>query len=442
MGTMIASILARVRARSAARRGAGVLIATLVFGVPGASALIARVGTRTVGYQPIPAAATGGRSASRAEAKTGKGGSPDSMQPLEYHGGPVMPSNTNYTLYWRPSGAPAFPAGYQAGLNRYFEDLAHDSGGVQNTDSILAQYKDAGGEYAAYDSYFGGELLDTDPYPANGCAAAPVCLTDEQLRAEITRYVAEHGLPADLGHEYFLLTPAAVESCLEAAARKCSVGAKHAVYCSYHGFIPVAGGVVLYTDNPFIDETGCDPGEQHPNGNASDATIGGGLAHEHSETVTDPELNAWYDAKGEEVADKCATGKEASEFGEALGLAPDGAKYNQVIDGDLYYYQQMWSNEAGACLQRAAPPPPAVTKLSPKKGPSAGGTSVTVTGTELSGATAVKFGSLSATSFHVESPTRISAVSPAQPDGTVQLSVSTPSGTSALTKKDDFKYTK
>jgi hypothetical protein len=369
------------------------------------------------------------------------GGSKDPM-PLEYHGGPVMTSNTNYALYWDPLGAPSYPAGYQAGLNRYFEDLAADSGGIQNTDSVLTQYDDSAGEHANYDSHFGGELLDTDPYPANGCSAAPICLTDEQLRAEITRYVGEHDLPTDLSHEYFLLTPAAVESCLEAKSRKCSVGATHAVYCSYHGDIPVAGGVIVYANDPFIDETGCDTGEQHPNDNASDATIGGGLAHEHSESVTDPELNAWYDAKGEEVADKCATGKEATEFGEALGLAPDRARYNEVIDGDLYYYQQMWSNETGSCLQRSAPPAPTVKKLSPRKGPAAGHTTVTVTGAGFSTATEVRFGSVEAISFEVESPSEIVAVSPPQPDGTVDLTVTASAGTSAVTKKDHYKYSK
>ncbi len=191
---------ARIAARSIARVGGPVLLAMLAFGVPGASALVARVGTATLSYQPIHRAAPPGRVQTGGRAGEGKGDS-KKLLPLEYHGGPVMSSNSNYTLYWDPAGAPAYPVGYQAGLNRYFEDLAADSGGVQNTDSVLAQYKDGAGEYANYDSHFAGELLDTDPYPANGCSAAPICLTDAQLRAEITRYVAEHGLPADLSHE-------------------------------------------------------------------------------------------------------------------------------------------------------------------------------------------------------------------------------------------------
>jgi plastocyanin len=83
-----------------------------------------------------------------------------------------------------------------------------------------------------------------------------------------------------------------------------------------------------------------------------------------------------------------------------------------------------------------------VTKLSPKKGPASGGTSVTITGTGFTGATAVKFGATQATSFKVNSPTSVTAVSPAGTPGAVDVRVTTPSGTSAITKKDHFRYKK
>jgi hypothetical protein len=355
-----------------------------------------------------------------------------------------MPSNTNYPLYWDPSGASAYPSGYESGLDRYFEALAHDSGGDQNTDSVLVQYGDKADEFAEYDSHFGGALIDTDPYPPSGCSAATVCLTDEQLRVELERYIEAHKLPTDLQHEYFVLTPPGVESCFEAAGHECSAGTKHAAYCAYHGFISVATGVIVYANDPYVDGLGCDTGEEHPNDNASDATIGGGLAHEHSESVTDPELDAWFDSKGDEVADKCRTFKEATEFGEPLGKAPDGSNYNQVIDGDLYWYQQMWSNLAGACEQRSAvlTPPPTVTHVTPKKGATGGGTSVTITGTNFSSPATVKFGATAALEVTVTSSTSIAAVSPPGAVGTVDITVATSAGTSAITNKDHFKYKK
>jgi hypothetical protein len=77
-----------------------------------------------------------------------------------------MASNTNYTFYWDPSGGAAYPVGYEFGLNRYFEDLAHDSGGLMNTDSVPTQYGDGAGEFANYKSLFGDALIDTNLYPS------------------------------------------------------------------------------------------------------------------------------------------------------------------------------------------------------------------------------------------------------------------------------------
>jgi hypothetical protein len=80
-----------------------------------------------------------------------------------------------------------------------------------------------------------------------------------------------------------------------------------------------------------------------------------------------------------------------------------------------------------------------VTKIEPNNGPLAGGTSVTITGTNFTGATAVKFGATNATSFTVNSATSITAVSPAG-TGTVDVTVTTSEGTSAAGSADRFTY--
>jgi hypothetical protein len=85
--------------------------------------------------------------------------------------------------------------------------------------------------------------------------------------------------------------------------------------------------------------------------------------------------------------------------------------------------------------------PPTVTKVSPTKGPVSGGTTVTVTGTNFTGATAVKFGSTSARSFTVKSATSITAVSPTKVAGTEDVTVTAPIGTSLLSAKDHFQFT-
>ncbi|MHB8490770.1 MAG: IPT/TIG domain-containing protein [Solirubrobacteraceae bacterium] len=87
-----------------------------------------------------------------------------------------------------------------------------------------------------------------------------------------------------------------------------------------------------------------------------------------------------------------------------------------------------------------AAPSPAITKIQPTSGPEAGGTAVTITGTTLTGATEVKFGSTNAINFEVVSETEIKATSPAG-SGTVDVTVSTPAGTSATSSTDRFAYT-
>ncbi len=83
-------------------------------------------------------------------------------------------------------------------------------------------------------------------------------------------------------------------------------------------------------------------------------------------------------------------------------------------------------------------PAPTVTSVSPASAPAAGGTSVTITGTNLSGATAVKFGTTSAT-VTLDTATAITATSPAG-TGTVDVTVTTPGGTSATSASDHFTF--
>ncbi len=85
-------------------------------------------------------------------------------------------------------------------------------------------------------------------------------------------------------------------------------------------------------------------------------------------------------------------------------------------------------------------PPPVVTKVKPNKGPAAGGTSSTITGSDFTDATTVSFGALAASSFTVNSPTSITAVAPAGTTGATDITVTTPSGTSAVGIHDVFKY--
>ena len=84
---------------------------------------------------------------------------------------------------------------------------------------------------------------------------------------------------------------------------------------------------------------------------------------------------------------------------------------------------------------------PTVTGINPTSGPASGGTTVTITGTGFNGATGVSFGSTAASSFNVDSDTQITATSPAANlSGAVDVTITTPNGTSATSSADQFTY--
>lgn len=82
---------------------------------------------------------------------------------------------------------------------------------------------------------------------------------------------------------------------------------------------------------------------------------------------------------------------------------------------------------------------PTVSGVSPITGPAAGGTAVTITGTALTGVTAVNFGTAAATNVVVTSPSQVTATAPAG-TGTVHVTVTTPSGTSPTSAADQFTF--
>jgi uncharacterized protein YhjY with autotransporter beta-barrel domain len=84
---------------------------------------------------------------------------------------------------------------------------------------------------------------------------------------------------------------------------------------------------------------------------------------------------------------------------------------------------------------------PTVTLLSPTSGSAAGGASVTLTGTNFTGATGVSFGGTPSSSFTVDSATSITAAAPAHAVGPVDVTVTTAAGTSDTAGTgDDFTY--
>jgi len=100
-----------------------------------------------------------------------------------------------------------------------------------------------------------------------------------------------------------------------------------------------------------------------------------------------------------------------------------------------YFNGSLWQT-----LVAMLPGTPVVTSVSPVSGPTTGGTTVTISGSNLLGATAVHFGTVASPSFTVTSDTTMSAQAPPGVAGMVDVTVTSPRGTSATGAADQFTY--
>jgi alpha-tubulin suppressor-like RCC1 family protein len=124
---------------------------------------------------------------------------------------------------------------------------------------------------------------------------------------------------------------------------------------------------------------------------------------------------------------KCSSGGVLSEFCSTLPVEVQGLSEVSAIS---------MITAVGTATPLATP---GVTAVSPAEGPESGRTTVTITGTNFAPGDIVKFGTASATDVVVNSATSITVTSPAG-KGTVDVTVSNGSSTSATHQSDRFTY--
>jgi PKD repeat protein len=335
----------------------------------------------------------------------------DKAGQLVNNGGPVMHSVTTHVIYWDPGGE--FTLATKSIVDKFFSDVAHDSGSASNVFGIAGQYSDSTG-HALYSSTFGTEETDPTGYGPSGCTIPKEgdkslfysqCITDEQLQTELSAYVTAHGLPTGPAQQYFVLLPHKVVTCLQEVEVKPGVLAcSNNVYCAYHGSIE--GGTpneIIYSDIPFslldsgfAKDCQFDGNKQiqHPNGDiegSNETTRFADVAlkytsHEYIEAATDPLGNAWFDASLQEIGDKCNATGSGTELGEDPfaflptlgGSALSGTLFNQLINSDSFYLQSEWDNAANACTMQPVPISSAGFTSSPTLG--VAGTAISFTG--------------------------------------------------------------
>ncbi len=330
---------------------------------PSARALVVfdRAVNKSFGIVPAIGQASGMRSSAASGPARSQGMScATNCTLLSYHSGAVQHGETVYLVFWAPSSyTPAFPAGYVSGMGTWVTDLAGANGTPGNPISVSTQYYDLSGpggtkSFVPYAITNGGTLLDTKPYPSNGCSVGTTCLTDAQIKAELSSYIQAHSLPTGLNVEYFVMTPQGVHSCFDATGSSCS----YSNFCAYHSSLSVSGRQVTYSDLPWsYGVFGCDVnsafGAGYPNPNFTDPVIGV-FSHELVETMTDPVVGSgWVDGSGKEIGDKCAYIYGSHGYGSMTGMNSNGSGYwNVKLGGDLYLLQQEFDNQSGNCASR------------------------------------------------------------------------------------------
>jgi PKD domain len=274
---------------------------------------------------------------------------------LIYHGGPVQHAEVDYFIFWTPAGY-YMPPSYRSGLSTWLSDVAAGNYTPADVFSVAQQYYDTSGpgganSYVPYAVTAAVPIVDTNPLPASGCTDSeggltlPACINDAQIQAEVLKEVTTHGLPQNTNTQYILFTPKNVGSCFTSASTSCS----YSQYCGYHGFFTGTTGQIVYANMPWSYATsGCDGpaafGLGYANASGIDPEVGV-LSHEIIETMTDPNLNAWFDGSGSEIGDKCAYNYNGVSYGSSSGLANNGLGfYNQTMHGDQYLMQTEFSN--------------------------------------------------------------------------------------------------
>ncbi len=116
--------------------------------------------------------------------------------------------------------------------------------------------------------------------------------------------------------------------------------------------------------------------------------------------------------------------------GNFAGLT-EGQRISNVLGSSLSGQITYVGGTGNDVVLMVVSPPPTVTSVTPSSGSTAGGTSVTITGTNLTGATGVTIGGAAATSVVVTNATTITCTTPAGSAGTGSVVVTTAGGSNA-----------
>jgi hypothetical protein len=240
---------------------------------------------------------------------------------INYHGGPVILGTTNAYVIWYGAWATTSSPTTQSlvrtmlgnvGGSPYFNiNTTYYDGSktkVSNSVKLVGQTNDPGSQGTA--------------------------LSDAGVQAVVSKAISSGALPKDTNGVYFVLTSAEITETSGFLTQ----------YCGWHTYGSIAGSNLKYS---FVGDASANLSacavqtSTSPNNDPAGDAMVSVIAHELEESVTDPNLNAWYDTRGYENADKCAW-----TYG-TTSTASNGSKYNMTLGGTNFLIQRNWVNASG-----------------------------------------------------------------------------------------------
>jgi len=331
-----------------------------------------------------------------------------SVQSITYHYGPVMTGTVNIYLIWYGNWGGTTGANGTAVL----QNLVSSLGGSPYF-NITTTYYNPNGIALSNSVHFAGAIFDNYSQGAH--------LDDDAVNSIVGLAISSGQFPLDTNGVYFVLTSADVHEITGFCTQ----------YCGWHNFATMSGANIKYAFVGNANQCLSACAEQtisSPNGDLGIDGMASTMAHELAEAVTDPNLNAWYDASGEEMADKCAW-----TFGTAYRTS-NHSLANVNLGGLDYLLQQLWVNtSAGYCAMSYSRPGATLTMISPANGTPGSTVPVTLTGAGFPANSLVKVSGTGITVINpvVVSSTEITAefvIAGNAAPGSYSVSVSTPSG--------------
>ncbi len=156
------------------------------------------------------------------------------------------------------------------------------------------------------------------------------------------------------------------------------------------------------------------------------------------EITNGPDGKLWFTDRSDNQIGRITTDGQVGLFTLATPSYPQ--QITTGPDGRLWFTMQAPARIGAFTPFAPAPSQPDIRRIEPPDSTTNGGTTVLITGYSIGTATQVLFGTTPATSFHAIGPSQIEAVAPPHTAGEVDVTVVTPSATTAASEGSKFFY--